>query len=96
MTYFVVCINKHPTHSDPHHRIQYVGTNETRGASSYTKKWTVEQVIAAIRQGHTFYSTDARGDIVRVIIASHNGHQYIKTEADGIQPDNLLAKPECK
>lgn len=91
-----MCINKHPSHYDPHRRIEYIGTNESRGAGSYTKKWTVAQVVAAIRQGTIFYSTDRRGDIVRVIIASHSGYEYIKTEPDGIQPDNLLAKPECK
>lgn len=94
-SYYVVCINKHPTHSDPHTRIQRVGTNESRYASSCTKKWTVEQVIAAIRRGDTFYSTDRNNDLVKVIIATHNGHEYIKTQNDGIQPDNLLAKPEC-
>jgi hypothetical protein len=30
-----------------------------------------------------------------VEIATHNGDEYIKTKADGIQPDNLLRKPEC-
>jgi hypothetical protein len=94
-TYYVVCINKHPTHSDPHRRIESVGTNELRSAATYSKKWSVDQVIAAIRRGDTFYSTDARGDIVLVEIATHNGHEYIKTKADGIQPDNLLRKPEC-
>lgn len=96
MIYYVICINKHPSHSDPHRRIQYIGTNETRGASFYSIRWTVEQVIAAIRRGDTFYSTDARGDLVRVIIATHLGHEYVKTENDGIRPDNLLAKPECR
>lgn len=95
-SYFVVCINKHPTHSDPHTRIQAIGTNETRGASSYTRKWTVPEVIAAIRRGDVFYSTDKRGDLVRVIIAKHNGREYIRTESDGIVPDNLLTKPECR
>lgn len=95
-TYYVVCINKHPTHSDPHRRIQNVGTNESRTATTYSKKWTVAEVIAAIRAGHVFYSTDKRGDLVKVIIAKHNGSEYIKTEPDGIQPDNLLAKPECQ
>jgi hypothetical protein len=53
-------------------------------------------VIAAIRAGDTFYSTDKRGDLVRVQIATHSGREYVKTAADGIIPDNLLQKPECK
>lgn len=94
-TFYVVCINKHPTHADPHVRIQRIGTNEYRAAASYSKRWTVNEVIEAIRRGDIFYSTDKRGDLVKVVIAKHNGHEYVKTEADGIQPDNLLAKPEC-
>lgn len=94
-TFYVVCINKHPYHSDPHTRIQAIGTNEQRGATFYSRKWSVTEVIGAIRNGHIFYSTDKRGDLVRVIIANHNGREYIKTEPDGIVPDNLLAKPEC-
>jgi len=95
-TYFVVCINKHPTHQDPHTRIQSIGTSSTRGASTYSQKWTVPQVIAAIRAGDTFYSTDKRGDLARVEIANHEGRDYVKTVGDGIIPDNLLQKPECK
>lgn len=96
MTYYVVCINKHPNHTDPHSRIQYIGTNEVPGADRYSKRWSVAEVMAAIRRGDAFYSTDSRGDVVRLIIASHNGREYVKTENDGIQPDNLLSKPECK
>lgn len=95
-TYYVVCINKHPFHSDPHARIQHIGTNESRNATSYSKKWTVDQVIDAIRKRDVFYSTDKRGDIVNLDIATHNGREYVKTQNDGIQPDNLLEKPECK
>lgn len=95
MTYYVICINKHPYHSDPHTRIQYIGTNESATATQYTKKWTVPQVIAAIRTGDAFYCTDKRGDRVKLVVATHNGNEYVKTENDGIQPDNLLAKPEC-
>ena len=95
-TYYVVCINKHPYHSDPHTRIQYIGTSQTRNASSYSKKWPQPDVIAAIKRGDVFYSTDGRGDLVKLIVATHNGNEYVKTENDGIQPDNLLAKPECK
>jgi hypothetical protein len=32
---------------------------------------------------------------VKVIIATRLGREYLKTEADGEQPDNLLALPEC-
>lgn len=96
MTYYVTCINKRPYHSDPHTRIEYIGTNELRDARAYSKKWAVNDVIVAIRRGDVFYSTDASGDIVKLVIATHNGREYVKTQSDDIQPDNLLSKPECK
>jgi hypothetical protein len=95
-TYYVVCINKHPTHQDPHNRIQQIGTNTASGTTSYTKKWPLADVITAIdKNGDTFWSTDKKGDRVKCITAVHSGNKYVKTENDGIQPDNLLAKPEC-
>jgi len=95
-TYYVVCVDKHPYHSDPHNRIERVGANESRGSGTVTRVWTTEQVIASIHREDTFYSTDRFGDRVRVIVATHLGRDYIKTENDGVQPDNLLAKPDCK
>jgi Protein of unknown function (DUF3892) len=94
-TYYIVCVDKHPYHADPHSRIQRLGTNESRGSSSVTKMWTTNQVIAAIHSGDRFYSTDRFGDRVRVVVATHLGHDYIKTKNDGVQPDNLLAKADC-
>jgi hypothetical protein len=29
--YYVVCITKHPSHSDPHTRIQKIGTSDVAG-----------------------------------------------------------------
>lgn len=96
-TYYVVCINKHPTHQDPHNRIQYIGTSLVKGASAHSKKWPLADVIKAIdNKTDTFWSTDKKGDLVECLTATHNGNKYVKTKNDGIQPDNLLAKDECK
>jgi|ERR1700693_412128 len=96
-TYYVVCINKHPLHKDPHNRIQRIGTSTEKDASTHTKKWPLSDVIAAIdNTADTFWSTDKKGDLVQCITATHNGNKYVKTKNDGIQPDNLLEKPECK
>jgi len=35
------------------------------------------------------------GHVVDVIVASGLGRKYLKTTADGEQPDNLLALPDC-
>jgi hypothetical protein len=95
-TYFVVCITKHPFHTDPHVRIQYLGTSLDRSSDKATSKLTVPQVVLAIRNGHKFYCADDRGDLAEVIIARHNGHEYVKTVNDRTKLDNLLYKPECK
>jgi hypothetical protein len=35
------------------------------------------------------------GHSVWVVIAKRNNRKYLKTEADGIEPNNLLALPHC-
>jgi hypothetical protein len=95
-TYYVVCITKHPTNTDPHNRIQYIGTNTTAGSKTATKTWPLDDVVKAIdNKTDTFYCTDKRGDTVKCVTATHNGNKYVKTENDGIQPDNLLAQDKC-
>lgn len=94
--YYAKCINKHPTHPDPHNRIQFIGTNTSRSATDLAKKWTADQVVSAIeRNFDTFYCDDKQGDQVKLIVATHNGHKYVNTQADGIYPDNLLGQREC-
>lgn len=34
--------------------------------------------------------------LVWVEVATRNGRQYLKTEADGVEPNNLLALPRCR
>jgi hypothetical protein len=95
-TYYVVCITKHPTHTDPHNRIQYIGTNTSSTSTTNTKTWSLAQVVQAIDGGtDMFYCRDKRGDTVKCITATHNGNKYVKTQNDGIQPDNLLAQKDC-
>jgi hypothetical protein len=95
-TYYVVCINKHPTHQDPHNRIQRIGTSTSPSETTASKVWELADVIRAIEAGDVFWSTDARGDRVQCIVAIHQGHKYVKTKNDGIHADNLLAKRECR
>ncbi|MDR3486656.1 MAG: DUF3892 domain-containing protein [Bradyrhizobium sp.] len=86
----IQCVNKQPRYN-PHERIQNVGGTRANGARF---KITQPACIQEIKSGEQFVVRQA-GRIVRVIIATHSGHEYIKTENDGIQPDNLLALPEC-
>ena len=85
------CINK-TDRASAHERIHNVG-----GVQNGTRwKQTETASIAAIESGqHTYYVEQPVGHRVNVIIAQLNGKKYLKTEADGEQPNNLLALPEC-
>ena len=54
------------------------------------------QAIQDIKNGqYAFYVERPVGRRVNVVVASRLGTEYLKTQADGEQPDNLLALPEC-
>jgi hypothetical protein len=85
------CINK-TDRSNPHERIKNVG-----GANSDGGRWkqSVDQTIREIESNEWEYFVSEGGNTVDVVVATHNGNKYLKTRADGVQPDNLLALPEC-
>ncbi len=89
----ISCINKTDRHN-PHERIRSVGGVNPSGTG-----WKLSQpeAIAGIERGEwAFYVERPAGDRVRVIVAvSAYGNKYLKTTADGDQPNNLLALPEC-
>lgn len=88
----ISCINK-TDRQGAHERIQRIG-----GTNADLTRWvlTVADAIAGIEGGKwSFYVHPTGSESVDVIIATKNGHKYLKTEADGEQPNNLLALPEC-
>jgi hypothetical protein len=88
----VSCINK-TDRSSAHERIRNIG-----GANPDGTRWRMpeSQAIRDIKNGtYSFYVERPAGHRVRVIVATRLGVEYLKTEADGEQPDNLLALPEC-
>lgn len=87
----VVCITKRGGHYNPHERISHVGIATTSGTSVHTQ----ERVITWIdTQQHSFFVMRA-ATAVEVKVAARNGRKFLTTEADGIEPNNLLALPEC-
>jgi hypothetical protein len=56
-----------------------------------------DQAIAAIETGRWGFYIEANGRELPVIVAvSRYGSKYLKSAGDGLQPDSLLALPECR
>jgi hypothetical protein len=89
----IECINK-TNRSDAHDRIHSIG-----GVNGDGTRWKLsqQQAIADVEAGKcSFYVERPAGHRTNVIVAtSRYGNKYLKTTADGEQPDNLLALPEC-
>ena len=87
----IKCINK-TNRDDPHNRIQNVGGTNADGS-----RWKLseDQAIQDVNAGKYRFWTAGGGKSVWVIVANLNGNFYLKTEPDGVQPNNLLALPEC-
>lgn len=87
----IECIRKRDR-QNPHEKIAGVGGGKTMLTQWYL---SLDQAIQRALDGTSRFWTTGGGKSVWVIVAYHNGHPYLKTENDGIQPDNLLALPEC-
>lgn len=80
---------------DADRRIDSIGgTSGGTGGGGWCIKLDV--AIKGIEVGKWRFWTSANGKSVWVIIAKRNGKKYLKTEADGDEPNNLLALPRCK
>lgn len=88
----VSCINK-TNRSSAHERIRNIGGVD--GDRSRWKMSETEAIRAIKAREYAFYVERPPGRRVNVIVATRLGREYLKTEADGEQPDNLLALPEC-
>lgn len=86
----IKCIRKRDR-QNPHERIQGVGIN----ADGNRRFLPLDEAIRGVLNGTWRFWTQGGGKSVWVVVAYHEGNPYLKTEADGVQPDNLLALPEC-
>lgn len=87
----VVCVTKRGGHYNPHERITHLGIMTASGRQIYPQ----EQIITWNETGqHSFYVSGG-GRTADVIVATRNGRKYLKTTADGDDPNNMLALPEC-
>ena len=86
------CIKKSDRYN-PHERITHVG-----GLNGDGTGWRITQTdaIEGIENGTWSFFVSDGIHIVDVIVAkSAHGNKYLKTVADGTEPNNLLALPEC-
>jgi hypothetical protein len=68
---------------------------EGLGGSGWYKD--IDTLIREIDNGiNTYWTTTPAGQRTTVVVRKRdNGRKYLKTEADGIEPNNLLALPKC-
>jgi uncharacterized protein DUF3892 len=90
----IKCINK-SDRTNPHERILCIGGSP--GATTTHWKRSQQQAIEDIESGAYAYWVGISGaaSVWVVVAVSKFGNKYIKTTADGEQPNNLLALPEC-
>ncbi len=79
-----------PDNSDRDRRIQGLGGPAAGG-------WYrgLDFLISLIERGDQFWTTDAHGNRVWIIVRERNSRKYLKTLPDGLEPNNLLSLPQC-
>lgn len=87
--YQITCINKRGEHYNPHERIEYIGQQGNW-------KLSEDSAIRRIESGKDSFYTSVNNRDTEVVVTKHNGRKYLKTDADGYEPNNLLALPECQ
>ena len=82
-----------PDDSDPDRRIEGLG-----GPGAGQPWWhPIDYLIEGIEAGaYDLWTVAPTGESVWVMVAVLNGRQYLKTEADGVEPNNLLALQRCR
>lgn len=85
----VTCVT--PDGSDADQRIDAIGGPDGGGW-----KLLIDAAIAGLENQSFTLWTMARGVATEVRVHKRpNGRKYLKTDADGIEPNNLLALPAC-
>ena len=97
MRYRVICTEQVPvTQPTSHAHIVKVGTGPT--TASYTQKWTLAEVIAAIGRGdefHTVSPSTGKTAQVKVVPCGKCGSKIIRSSADALTDNNLDSLPRC-
>lgn len=87
----VTCATKLGDNYDPYERITHLGGHSSNGNFFRSS----EEMIKKIESEKYSYYVDKDGKKVKIIVSTRNGRKYLKTEADGFEPNNLLALGDC-
>jgi hypothetical protein len=93
-TRHLICCVAKSAFMNHHQRLRRVGGVNPDGAWWRT---TEAEAIAGIEAGRwSFFIGGDRGEREVVVAISRYGTKYLKTAADGLQPESLLALPDCR
>ena len=87
----ITCATKLGDNYDPYERITHLGGHSDNGNISISS----ERMIKLIESENYSYYVDVNARKVKIIVAERLGKKYLKTEADGYEPNNLLALGDC-
>ncbi|MDQ3646136.1 MAG: DUF3892 domain-containing protein [Actinomycetota bacterium] len=96
--YRITCTIQEPTTEPPGHaHIVQVGTG---GDTGWSRKWTREEVVRAIKDGwHTFHTigtrTRRRAEVRVIQCPAHPWHETLTTVGDTTLDNNLDSLPRC-
>lgn len=89
-----ICCVARTAFMNHHQRLRLVGGVTPDGA--WWKIPEAEAIAAIEARRWAFFVTGDRGERDVVVAISRYGTKYLKTAADGLQPDGLLALPDCR
>ncbi len=96
-TYRITCTQQVPvTEPTTHAHIVAVGTGLT--AQSYSRRWTLNEVLAAMDRGDVFYTTgeqSGRTAYVEKYVCTLCRRTYIRSNPDAVKDNNLDSLPRC-
>ena len=87
----ITCATKLGNNYNPYERITHLEGHSDNGKISLSS----EKMIDLIDNKNYTYYVDIHGKKVKIIVAERLGRKYLKTEADGYEPNNLLALGDC-
>ena len=95
--YRIICTNQEPV-SQPNDRAHIIGVG-TGDSSGYSAYWTLNEVITAMNQGHTFYTygeTSGKVALVHKYVCPHCTRTHIRSAPDAVTDNNLDNLSTCK